>query len=225
MKPLSVSLPFVCCAVLLPSVMLFSACGGKDAQAPKNTAPESVASETTISPESSAPETSVPESSVPETAASAETETAADASYYLNDQDFLANVQAGLEQRWSQVSSQDGKTLNTEDFRAYASSAVQAELDAVGELYFYSFEDENLGGLASSYCSALQDQLAGIAESESQDTLQESELYMNGYCLRVVILHTLKEQYGLSVSEKYESNLESAVKRYDEARAYLGMTD
>ena len=113
--------------------------------------------------------------------------------------------------------------MDTEAFREYASSAVQKELDAIGDLYYYKFEDEALAGLASVYVAALQDQLIGISESENQEALQNSEVYMHGYCLRVVALHNLTETYGLKVDPSYEENLQSSLKRYDAARAYLGM--
>ena len=115
--------------------------------------------------------------------------------------------------------------MDTEAFRAYASAAVQKELDAIGELYFYTFEDEELAGLASAYCSALKDQLAGISESESQEALKESESYMTGYCLRTVALYTLREKYGLTVDPQYQENFDSAVSRYEQARQYLGMEE
>ena len=139
------------------------------------------------------------------------------------DEDFLNSVRAGLEDRWASVKGQDGASMDTEAFREYASSAVQKELDAIGDLYYYKFEDEALAGLASVYVAALQDQLIGISESENQEALQNSEVYMNGYCLRVVALHNLTETYGLTVDPSYEENLQSSLKRYDAARAYLGM--
>ena len=108
-------------------------------------------------------------------------------------------------------------------FRKYASEAVQAELDGIGELLYYSFQDENLPGLASSYYSALQDQLQGIRESESQEALAQSEVYMRGFCLRTIVLHELKENYGLTVSAPFTANLEQAVSRYEDALQYLGM--
>ena len=144
-------------------------------------------------------------------------------SQYLSDEDFIANVRYGLEQRWSLVASQDGASLETKDFREYASEAVQAELDGIGELVYYSFKDENLTGLASSYYFALQDQLQGIREAESQEALAQSQVYMRGFCLRTIVLHELKENYGLTVSTDYTANLEQAVSRYEDALQYLGL--
>ena len=163
------------------AVLLFAACG-------KPAAPPAESSAT-------AAETAVESSAVSETSAAAEVSSAAPVSsgitdqeleaavesQYLSDEDFIANVRCGLEQRWSQVASQDGSSLGTKDFREYASEAVQAELDGIGELMYYSFKDENLPGLASSYYSALQDQLQGIREAESQEALSQSEVYMRGF--------------------------------------------
>ena len=144
-------------------------------------------------------------------------------SQYLSDEDFIANVRYGLEQRWGLVATQDGSSLETKDFRQYASEAVQAELDGIGELMYYHFQDENLTGLASSYYSALQDQLQGIREAESQEALAQSEVYMRGFCYRTIVLHELKENYGLTVGDSYTSNLDQAVSRYEDALQYLGI--
>lgn len=221
------------------AVLLLSACGkpaAPTATAPSAAQAESAAPETSLSAETSetspAAEAVSSESSgsaLPEGAAPVssgvsdqELESAVD-SLYLSDEDFIANVRYGLEQRWSMVAAQDGASLETKDFREYASEAVQAELDGIGELMYYSFKDENLPGLASSYYSALQDQLQGIREAESQEALAQSEVYMRGFCIRTLVLHELKENYGLTVSPDYTSNLEQAVSRYEDALQYLGM--
>ena len=221
------------------AVLLLSACGKPAAptastpaaqteSAAAGPAPEtSSAAETGSSAEAASSESSVsalPEGAAPVSSGVSEQELeSAVESQYLSDEDFIANVRYGLEQRWSLVASQDGSSLETKDFREYASEAVQAELDGIGELVYYSFKDENLPGLASSYYFALQDQLQGIREAESQEALAQSQVYMRGFCLRTLVLHELKENYGLTVSADYTSNLEQAVARYEDALQYLGM--
>ena len=123
------------------------------------------------------------------------------------------------------MADQDGEKLDTEDFRVYASAAINKELDAIDDLRYYSFQDEELGQIASIYCAALQAQLTGIEEAESQEALADNKIYMRGYCLRIAALHSLKEQYGLKVSEKYSSNLDDAVNRYDDVMKYLGIEE
>ncbi len=233
---------FTCFAVLsCAAVLLFSACGKPAAPAEstssaaspaaqtENAAADSSAETSAASETLSAYETAPSESAPPDSPAPVssgvsgqELESAVE-SQYLSDEDFIANVRYGLEQRWSMVAAQDGSSLETKDFRKYASEAVQAELDGIGELLYYSFQDENLPGLASSYYSALQDQLQGIRESESQEALAQSEVYMRGFCLRTIVLHELKENYGLTVSAPFTANLEQAVSRYEDALQYLGM--
>ena len=141
------------------AAFIFSACA--KSPAPETTEPSATAgtaAETTAGgPAGTAPaETETGE----ETDASEATEETGAAPAGFTDTDFLVSVRSGLEDRWASVNQQDGQSMDTEDFRAYASAAVQKELDAIGELYFYSFEDEELAGLASAYCSALKDQLA-----------------------------------------------------------------
>lgn len=224
---------FSCAAVLL-----FSACGKPAAPAPsaspaaqtENTSAGSI-EETSASAEvSSAAETAsssasaLPGDAAPVSSGVSEQEFEEKVeSQYLSDEDFIANVRYGLEQRWGMVAAQDGSSLETKGFRDYASAAVSAELDGIGDLLYYSFKDENLNGLASSYYSALQDQLQGIREAESQDALAQSEVYMRGFCIRTIVLHELKENYGLTVSAPYTANLEQAVARYEDALQYLGM--
>lgn len=229
---------FTCFAALsCAAVLLFSGCGkpavptaaASSAAQNENAAADSAAEAASIGESDSAAETASPGTSLPDDAAPVssgvseqELESAVEAQY-LSDEDFLSNVRYGLEQRWSMVAAQDGSSLETKDFRKYASEAVQAELDGIGELMYYSFKDENLPGLASSYYTALQDQLQGIRETESQEALAQSDIYMRGFCLRTLVLHELKENYGLAVSAPYTANLEQAVSRYEEALQYLGM--
>lgn len=202
------------------AAFLFSACG--KAPAPETAAPSAAAETTAAASAATAPaETETDE----ETDAAAGTGETSAAAAGFSDADFLVSVRTGLEDRWASVNQQDGQSMDTEAFRAYASAAVQKELDAIGELYFYTFEDEELAGLASAYCSALKDQLAGISESESQEALKESESYMTGYCLRTVALYTLREKYGLTVDPQYQENFDSAVSKYEQARQYLGMEE
>lgn len=210
------------------AAFIFSACAKSPApettepSATAGTAAETTAETTAGGPAGTAPaETETGE----ETDASEATEETGAAPAGFTDADFLVSVRSGLEDRWASVNQQDGQSMDTEAFRAYASAAVQKELDAIGELYFYSFEDEELAGLASAYCAALKDQLAGISESESQEALKDSESYMTGYCLRTVALYTLREKYGLTVDPQYQENFDSAVSKYEQARQYLGMEE
>lgn len=225
-------------AVSCAAVLLFSACGKPASPAPsaspaaqtENTSAGSI-EETSASAEvSSAAEpasssaSALPRDAAPVSSGVSEQEFEEKVeSQYLSDEDFIANVRYGLEQRWGMVAAQDGSSLETKDFRDYASAAVSAELDGIGDLVYYSFKDENLNGLASSYYSALQDQLQGIREAESQEALSQSEVYMRGFCVRTIVLHELKENYGLTVSAPYTANLEQAVARYEDALQYLGI--
>ena len=206
------------------AAFLFSACG--KAPAPETAAPSAPAettSETAAGTSAGAAPAETESGEGPDASGEAEETGAAPAGF--TDADFLVSVRTGLEDRWASVKEQDGQSMDTEAFRAYASAAVQKELDAIGELYFYSFEDEELAGLASAYCAALKDQLAGISESESQEALKDSESYMTGYCLRTVALYTLREKYGLTVDPQYQENFDSAVSKYEQARQYLGMEE
>ena len=202
------------------AAFLFSACG--KASAPETAAPSAAAETTAAASAATAPAETETGEETDDAAGTGETSAAAAG---FSDADFLVSVRTGLEDRWASVNQQDGQSMDTEAFRAYASAAVQKELDAIGELYFYTFEDEELAGLASAYCSALKDQLAGISESESQEALKESESYMTGYCLRTVALYTLREKYGLTVDPQYQENFDSAVSKYEQARQYLGMEE
>ena len=223
-------------AMTCTAVLLFSACGKPAAPTVESSAPQTeaaaestapqteAAAESTTAAEAASSGSQLPDGAAPVSSGVSEKEFESEVeSLYLSDADFVANVQYGLEQRWSQIAARDGSALDTKDFREYASEAVQAELDGIGELMFYSFKDENLPGLASSYYSALQDQLQGIREAESQEALSQSEVYMRGFCMRTIVLHELKENYGLTVSEPYTANLEQAVSRYEDALQYLGI--
>lgn len=216
------------CLKIIPfaAVLLLAACGKSAVPAVESSAPAVESSvpvtETAATAAAAGPETSSAPAPVSSGVSDQELESAVE-SQYLSDEDFIANVRYGLEQRWSQVAARDGAALDTKDFRDYASEAVQAELDGIGELMYYSFKDENLPGLASSYYSALQDQLQGIKEAESQEALAQSEVYMHGFCMRTIVLHELKEHYGLTVSDPYAANLDQAVSRYEDALQYLGI--
>ncbi|MBE7006626.1 MAG: hypothetical protein E7424_05700 [Ruminococcaceae bacterium] len=129
----------------------------------------------------------------------------------LNDERFVKNMQKGLEARWK-ISSNlpDTYKSNAEEKESYI-QCVNAELNAIGDISEYSFENSELKELAEMYNSALQTQLEGIKYFGADDNKFNMLYGQDGYYNRARVICKLVDNYGLMVSNNYTDMLDDFV--------------
>lgn len=126
-----------------------------------------------------------------------------------NDADFLKNMTAGLQARWK-VANEEKTFTDASKYREYIATLIDKEIDKIGDLSSYTFEDENLKALAERYIDALNMQKEGNRYYGIDDT-EYNRLYDCGYNERAKVIYSLVNDYGLSVSKKYASTLDEFV--------------
>lgn len=128
------------------------------------------------------------------------------------DEDFMKDAAKALETRWKMNESDEDKvyTEGSDEQKELFSKWTQAELDILSEYEDEKFEDSKLKELAIQYINALKDQEEAM-KYVTVDYLKFSEIWQSSYDLRTQIIAQLKEDYGLNVSEKYQSILDDLV--------------
>ena len=128
------------------------------------------------------------------------------------DQDFMTSLAKGLEARWklndqyeTQVSNGTIKSGSSEEKDAYG-SWVDAELNEVEQYRNEPFEDSQLQQLALQYISALNDQKSSL---DDWGTDKFREEWSAAYDKRTTLLAEFVGQYNLTVSEKYQDQLDT----------------
>ena len=142
-----------------------------------------------------------------------------------HDEDFRKNAGAGMEARWTLLDSTDPSDMSLEEYKAYAADSIQAEIDAFGDFYLYSFSDPAVEQAAGRYMNALAAQMQGIMELNDPAELGENENYMTGYWLRILAIHDLAETGTIPVSEKYQADLDAILEQYETAKSMIKTED
>lgn len=145
-------------------------------------------------------ETTAPESTEPEA---------------LNDVDFIVNLGKGLEARWKESNVFDNETdeekqkLTLSEYKDKCRGFVDAELDSIGNIDDYVFENESLAKSAQEYYDCLELQKNAI------DSFVDSTLFNNdwnyGTDKRCILIEEFYSKYGLTVSDNYKDTLQSMV--------------
>lgn len=128
--------------------------------------------------------------------------TSSDEPHY-SDQDFIKSVSKGLEARWKLQDGQKDSNA-TESMR----EAIQTELDAVEEYKTATFEDSILQEKALKYINILNDCLENVEYFNATDGYDK---WLDVYNQRTIILKDFADNYGLTVSDKYKTNLDELV--------------
>ncbi len=127
-----------------------------------------------------------------------------------NDEAYLNNMRKGLEARWK--ISNAGETFDSNSaYKDNLRECVNSELNAIGDLAGYTFEDPELARLAEDYNKALQSQSDAIQYYGSNDAKYNEMFTKNGYNARAIIISELVEKYGLSVDAAYANNMDDFV--------------
>ena len=119
------------------------------------------------------------------------------------DQDFIKSVGKGLEARWKLQDKQKDPNA-VESMR----EAVQTELDAVSEYKSAAFEDSVLQEKALKYINVLSESLENVEYYASDKDYQK---WSDVYDQRTIIIKDFADNYGLTVSDTYQSKLDELV--------------
>ena len=133
--------------------------------------------------------------------------TAAGCSTEKNDEGFLKTLASGLEKRWKISDAGDKKGYaSDEEYRDSLSKAVEAELNALGDIGEFTFEDSTLQDLATQYTEAVALQAEGVKYYTTDDTKYQ-ETFGAGYDQRVRLLYLIDKSYDIPISGKYQQRL------------------
>lgn len=130
------------------------------------------------------------------------------------DEDFVKDMAKGLEARWTlneQNESKEGYDaidLQSSEYKDMMISYINAELDCIGKYKDEKFEDSKLQEEAISYINLLNDHIE-ICDYIPVDYygkyLEEFQPIYDG---RSKIIQDMADNYGLTVSDKFQSNLD-----------------
>ena len=124
--------------------------------------------------------------------------TSSDEPHYA-DQDFIKSVSKGLEARWKlQAEQSDSNTLES------MKEAVQTELNAVEEYKTAAFEDSVLQEKALKYINVLNNCLENVEYFVSSNDYDKWTAIYNE---RTILIKDFVDNYGLTVSDKYQDSL------------------
>lgn len=122
----------------------------------------------------------------------------------MSDTDFIQSMSKALENRWamSTKDEENGKDVTVEMMNKY----IQAELDELTPYETAQFEDTKLQEKAIRYINCLKDSKEHI-EYYFSDNYEENEKWYDIYNTRSVLIKDFVENYGLTVSKKYQNTL------------------
>lgn len=130
------------------------------------------------------------------------------------DEDFVKDMAKGLEARWTlneQDESKEGYDaidLQSSEYKDMMISYINAELDCIGKYKDEKFEDSKLQEEAISYINLLNDHIE-ICDYIPVDYygkyLEEFQPIYDG---RSKIIQDMADNYGLTVSDKFQSYLD-----------------
>ena len=145
-----------------------------------------------------------------------------------SDADFIANLTKGLESRWELTNSDaynDTSAMSTAEEQKADTLFVNAELDAIGNLDDYQFEDAELKALAETYMKGLNLQKDGIPYRGTNDSANREKTWNLGYYYRVICIADFYHNYGLTVDEKYQKTLDDFVAESTTAKKEIAIQD
>lgn len=128
-----------------------------------------------------------------------------------DDNAFLKNLKSGLEARWKFTDKLAAKGIvSVAEERNQKRDAASKELEKLGMLAEYQFNDADLQALAERYYEALNNQVTGAKYYEADD-MKFNELYVGGLNERCMVLSTLVNDYQFAVSPKQMATLDELV--------------
>lgn len=141
--------------------------------------------------------------------ASTNSGSAAEEIHYADD-DFMESLTKGLEARWDYSNEHEDdvtlETLGTDTHVEVYSACVNAELDEIATYADATFKDKKLQEKAIAYINSLNEQLSALDYAKA-DFEKYNDAWQTAYDERSKLIEDFVNDYGLTVSEKYESTL------------------
>ena len=131
----------------------------------------------------------------------------------MTDADFIANLGKALEARWAITTSEEYSddvlnSMSVSEYQDYCAMVVDTELEVIGNLEDYKFEDAGLKKLAKTDMKGLELQKEGAQYQGTDQYDQQQQTWFLGYDYRAVCMTELCNDYGLTVSEKYQKSMD-----------------
>lgn len=120
------------------------------------------------------------------------------------DQDFIKSMSKGLEARWALTDKAPDGASTIEEMQSY----IQAELDELSQYETATFEDTKLQEKAIKYINILKDSYENANYYLSDKDYDKWQEYIDQ---RAVLIKDFVDNYGLTVSDKYQSNLDEFI--------------
>lgn len=136
----------------------------------------------------------------------------------LADEDFVLNVSRGLEARWAYTDKEDTALMSTSELQDAYKKYIDAEKMALGKITDYEIKDEELVKIAETYYKGLELQEDGIQYAGTDDYANQLKTWDLGMNYRICAIHDLVEDFGLTVSSKYQSNIDDFMAQYKTAK-------
>ena len=127
-----------------------------------------------------------------------------------DQKECIESIQTGLQERWGIT---DKETASFEEYRTLcAEQGIPAELNAVKGYIDFDFKDEEFKTLINDYAAALEKEIEGI-QYYAVDTKNYNEIYVPARKARMDCLNKLKDDYGLTVDDKWKNSFKGALNR------------
>lgn len=132
----------------------------------------------------------------------------------LTEEDFISNLEKGLENRWD-ISGEDTSLMSISEAQEHLTKCIDEETDVLLSMDRYAFEDKTLEGLAQQYFNALDLQREGVQYSGTEQYEEYEQTFQLGYYYRVITIYELNKNFGLTVGTKYQSTLDDVIAEYN----------
>lgn len=130
------------------------------------------------------------------------------------DDEFIKSLATGLESRWDLNDKYDDlvnkgeiKESDQKKIIEYYGKFVNAELSNIEKYKDLKFKDSKLQESAISYINLLKKQKEGVEEMRV-DMNKGIEMWGEGYQQRSKLITIFKDDYNLTISDKYKKNLD-----------------
>lgn len=123
---------------------------------------------------------------------------------------FIVDLGKALETRFEAADKLDleADTLSNKDYLEKLSSVVDIEISALSQYKTGLFENTKLQELAISYLNALEDSKKALSNT---DALMVIDQFEEAQKVRRALIVTFVNDYGLTVGEKYQSDLDDII--------------
>lgn len=137
----------------------------------------------------------------------ADTPEATETTEYFADNDFMTDLSKSLERRWNDTADENTIGLSDSEYKSMLDSVTQAEIDALSKYQSEKFENSLLQENVIAYLNNLKEHQAAL-EYYTADYVKFMEDWEAAYDKRVKLIQTFANDFGLTVSEQYQSTLD-----------------